>query len=179
MPDTSAPAPPAEPAPAPDPGPWAEPRSRTWLRRAGILALLAVAVGVLAYGAGKGDTGPPETDPDPVVVTQFPGPGAKALRQTQIGAELQPGYDGRLVVNGTEVPEDQMEGAVDPASVSPDELRRYGIRPNNRHRVFFQPGPGKVVEELPQGEVTVTLRYFQERRSEATGRSITWTFTVD
>jgi hypothetical protein len=176
MSDTTTPAP---PAPVSPPLPPLETAGRRWLRRLVILALLAVAVAALAYGAANDDTGPPGVDPDPAIVAQFPAPDARALRQTQVGAELKPGYDGRLVVNGVEIPEDQLEGAIDPSSVSPEELRRYGIRPNNRHRVIFQPGDGKVIEELPQGEVVIVLRYFRERRSEDSGRSVTWTITVD
>ncbi|MEZ5178567.1 MAG: hypothetical protein R2746_09880 [Acidimicrobiales bacterium] len=63
--------------------------------------------------------------------------------------------------------------------MSPEELARYGIRPNNRNRVFFKPGPGKVITSLPNGEVTVSVRYFKDRQAEARGRTVTWSFQVD
>ena len=150
-----------------------------WVRRGLIAALLLGALAVLVWGGRDADTDGVSTDRDPAIVSQFPMPGATALRQTEIGAMLRPGYDGRLVINGIEVPEDQMEGAIDPNSVSPEQLRRYGIRPNNRNTVYFKPGPGKVLTELPNGEVTVSLRYFKDRQAQARGRTVTWTFQVD
>lgn len=158
------------------PGPSAR---SPWLRRGVIAVLLLGAVAVLLLGGRNADTDGITTDRDPAIVSQFPMPGATALRQTEIGAELRTGYDGRLVINGVEIPEDQMEGAIDPNSVTPEELKRYGIRPNNRNSVYFQPGPGKVLTELPNGEVTVSVRYFKDRQDQARGRTVTWTFQVD
>jgi hypothetical protein len=151
----------------------------TWVRRGVIAVLLAGAVAVLAIGGRDADTDGVTTDRDPAIVSQFPMPGATALRQTEIGATLRPGYDGRLVINGVEIPEDQMMGAIDPASVTPEELRRFGIRPNNRNTVFFNPGPGKVITELPNGEVSVSVRYFKDRQDQTRGRTVSWTFQVD
>jgi hypothetical protein len=150
-----------------------------WVRRGVIAVLLAGAVAVLAIGGRDADTDGVSTDRDPAIVSQFPMPGATALRQTEIGATLRPGYDGRLVVNGVEIPEDQMMGAIDPNSVTPEELQRYGIRPNNRNTVFFKPGPGKVITELPNGEVSVSVRYFKDRQDQTRGRTVSWTFQVD
>lgn len=159
----------------PDPTPTRSP----WLRRALIAALLLGAVAVLVLGGRDADTDGISTDRDPAIVSQFPMPGATALRQTEIGVMLKAGYDGRLVVNDIEIPEEQMEGAIDPNSVTPEELRRYGIRPNNRNSVFFKPGPGKVLTELPNGEVRVSVRYFKDRQAQARGRTVSWTFQVD
>ena len=161
---------------APGPGPLA---TSDWPRRIllGLAALLAC--GVLAYGCSKGQTGEPHPD-DPVVIAQIPGPDARALRQTEVGAELQPGWDGRLTIDGIAVPEGQMEGAVDPKTTDPVDLKRYGLRPNNRNHVFFVPGPGKVIEEFTTGQVHITLRYFPDRRTKGDqGRVLSWVINVD
>jgi hypothetical protein len=150
-----------------------------WARRTFMGVVLLAAAAFFVYASSKAETGPPGTDPDPVIISQFPGPGAKALRQTEVGVDLKPGYDGRLTINGIAIPEDQMVGAVDPKTLSADQLRRYGIRPNNRNHVFFLPGEGKAIEKLPQGQVVVSVRYFRERRPDSGGRSVSWTFTVD
>jgi hypothetical protein len=113
-----------------------------------------------------------------VIVAQFPAPGGRALRQTDVGAELLVGYDGRLTVNGIEIPEEDMEGAVDPSTLSEEELRQYGVRPTSRNRVVFRPGPGKVIEEFEPGEVTIVLRYFKDFRADTTSRVVTWTVNV-
>lgn len=166
-------APPRDPAPHLPP-----PTAGRWARRLVILALLVGAGAILWYGGSRAQTGLP-TDRDPVIVAQFPAPDARALRQTELGAELKTGYDGRLVINGTAIPESQMQGAVDPKTLTAAELARYGVRPNNRNRVLFLPGPGKVIESLPTGEVEIVLRYFKDRQDEGTGRTIRWTVHVD
>lgn len=150
----------------------------SWKRRIVVVAVLALACGILFYGTRRGQSGD-DTVRDPVIKIQDPAPGTRALRQATVGAELEAGYDGRLTINGVEIPEEQMEGAVDPAKTKPKDLKRYGIRPNNRNRVFFTPGKGKVFEKLPAGEVTVTLRYFKERRSLETALVTSWTFRAD
>ncbi len=156
--------------------PPTEKASTTWIRRVAILLALVAAGGVLFYGTQRTQPGIEPDDRDPAVVLQIPAPGARALRQTQIGAELGAAYDGRLTINGIAIPEEEMEGAIDPDSVSPADLKQFGIRPNNQNRVFFTPGPGKVIESLPEGEVTVTVTYFRTRQNVQSGRSISWTF---
>lgn len=159
-----------------DPASAAAPPS-SWRRRGVILVLLLFVGGLLWWDSRTGgDEGPAR---DPSVVQLQPTPGSKVLRQSTVGAELESGYDGRLAINGTSIPEAQMEGAIDPSSVSPEELRKLGIRPNSRNRVFFTPGKGKVLEVLPPGEVTITLRYFLDRHDPASGRVVTWTFQAD
>lgn len=150
----------------------------TWLRRTIIAVLLVGCAGLLVWANGFSDAGTTPKDQDPVIVSQAPPPGGTALRQTTIGAELQSGYDGRLTINGIAVPESQMEGARDPATVDPDDLKKNGLRPNNHNRVYFTPGPGKVIEKLPAGQVFVSIRYFKDRLPGGAGRAISWTFTV-
>ena len=164
---------------APPTEPSTQPPARRWGRRLAILALLAVAVGILAWGTRStvsGDGG----SKDQIVVSQFPVPDALALRQTEVGADLLEGYDGRIVVNGTAIPEEQMEGVVDPTS---PEAAREGasaaLRPNNRRHVFFAPGPGKVIEKLPQGKVVITVTYFRDGRPDVGRGAITWTITTN
>lgn len=148
-----------------------------WFTRIASIVVLALAAGIFAYGCNVGQSAD-DADSNSAIVERYPAPGGRALRQTEVGALLDMGYDGRLVVNGVEIPEEQMEGAVDPSTLTPDQLRQYGVRPNNRHRVVFRPGPGKVIEEFERGEVTITLRYFLDRREETGSRTTTWTVTV-
>ena len=150
---------------------------RRVLRLAATVSVLVLAAGIFAYSCSKGETSNGTSD-NPVIVVQFPAPGGRALRQTEVGAELVVGYDGRLVVNGVEIPEEQMEGAVDPATLTEAELRQYGVRPTSRNRVVFRPGPGKVIEAFEPGQVTIELRYFKDLRADTTTRTETWTVTV-
>ncbi len=152
-----------------------------WARRTiiGVLLVGAMAAFVV-WGIGSADPG--TSNLGDAIVTLSPGEGAQVPIQTAVGADLKPGYDGRLTItNGGQtvtIPEEQMEGARDPATVDPDDLAQNGLRPNNRNSVYFKPGPGKVIEEFTQGEVVITLRYFPERR-EGEAESVTWTIRVD
>lgn len=144
-----------------------------------VSAVIMVAVLAIAFvgtrGLGTGGT----KDLDPAIVALFPNEGAQALRQTEVGIDLKPGYDGRLTINGVAVPEGQMVGARDPKTTDPQDIAENGIRPNNKNHVFFKPGPGKVFEEFPQGPVFITARFWQEGRQSETARTVTWTIRVD
>jgi hypothetical protein len=172
------PAEPAEPAttaPAPvDIGGWP-----TWLRRTVIAVAMAFGIGVAVWGAQSSSVGDQGNPLDEAIVSLAPRDGAQALRQTSVGAELAPGYDGRLTINGIEIPEDQMDGAIDPSSVTPEQLEQFGIRPNSRNRVFFTPGPGKVIEEYDTGTVAITVRFFEDQLEASTARTVSWQIRVD
>lgn len=182
MTDTTA-EPTVEPATAPAPTPPAPPSARSrWAWRIGSLLVVALALGILYWGSSRAETTQPTGTGDLVVQQLFPGDGAKALRQTEVGADLKAGFDGRLTVNGIEIPEDEMEGVVDPASPEAARLppeQADVLRPNNRNRVFFSPGPGKVIEKLPQGETTITVTYFVDGQPTVGRGSLTWTIDVD
>ena len=172
-----------DPEAAPTPAPPEPPSARaTWAWRIGALLIVAAACGILYWGSGRAETTQPTGTGDLVVRQLSPGDGAKALRQTQVGADLLDGYDGRLTVNGIEIPEEEMEGVIDPSSPEAATLppgQADELRPNNRNRVFFAPGPGKVIEKLPQGETTITVTYFRDKQPAVGRGSFTWTIDVD
>ncbi|MCU1498359.1 MAG: hypothetical protein JWM47_2312 [Acidimicrobiales bacterium] len=184
MTDTTTSAPVDEPAEQPslDPtgGPVPSP-SPLWARVAfpvAVIALLAMAVGVLVFGGQRAEVVQPTGTGDPVVVAQFPLDGGSALRQTEVGADLRVGFDGRLTINGIAIPEAQMEGVIEPGSPEAALYEGNQLRPNNRNHVFFAPGPGKVIEKLRQGKITVTVNYFSDLQPEKNTGSKTWTFDV-
>lgn len=150
-----------------------------WTRQVVIVAVVIAAAGILYLANSVAITGSDSVADHRIVVNQFPLPGAAEPRQTEIRAELAHGFEGQLTVNGVPIPESELEGAIDPNSVSPEELRQHGIRPNNRNRVSFKPGPGKAVESLPQGEVTVSVSWHKDRQPGVDTGAHTWTFTVN
>lgn len=147
-------------------------------RRVVIVLAIAFGVWLLMLAASRDDTTLEKGTGDPRVVVQFPLADAQAPRQTQVGVELVEGYTGVLAINGTPIPEEQLEGARDPASLSAEELKQYGVRPNNRNRLFFTPGEGKVFESIPLGKVTVTVNYYRDRQVGTDSGTYTWTFEV-
>ncbi|CAN5188869.1 hypothetical protein BH23ACT2_BH23ACT2_16100 [soil metagenome] len=172
--EVDAPTPPTEATPPAQPSAVAR-----WARRGGVLMVVAAAVAILVWGNEQTESSLPSGATDSVVQRQQPLPGAIEPRQVDIGAELAIGYDGRVSINGLDIPEEQMRGARDPATVSADDLAEEGLRPNNRNRVFFRPGPGKVIESLPRGEVQITVTYFRDRAPEQDRGSTSWTITVN
>ena len=166
-----------EPTAAPDPAAVRVDRLPTWARRSVVGLVLVVALGLLVWGAQSSGVGS-RTPLNEAIVNLTPLDGAQVPRQVTVGADLQPGYDGRLTVNGIAVPEEQMIGARDPSLVDPQDLAENGVRPNNKNAVFFRPGPGKVIEAFETGPVTITLRYYKEGREQTTSETVSWTVQV-
>lgn len=151
----------------------------SWLRRTIIAALLVGCVGLIAYGNHRSIVGHTQPGGDPHVLAQVPPPGGNIPRQAAVTVQLQPGYDGRLTINGVAIPEAQMVGARDPDQVSAADLRQNGLRPNNHDTVAFQPGPGKVFTHFPTGTIVISVQYFKDRQAHNTGGTATWTASVD
>jgi hypothetical protein len=153
------------------------------VRRLVILAILlgAVAILVLTVQGGEDADGGGTGCSNPAVVGWDPCPGARILRQAQVGVELKPGFDGRISINGVEVPETQMQGAIVPGSPAFEELspeeRRLGPRPNTKNIVKFQPGEGKVVERF-SGQVRIGIRYWEEAEGEDAAQALSYTVFV-
>ncbi|MCU1453669.1 MAG: hypothetical protein JWN46_1815 [Acidimicrobiales bacterium] len=161
---------PAAPSPRPERAEWP-----AWLRWSVIVMALVTASSFFVFATARGQHGNTGPADDPAVVQRQPGPGARVLQQEQVGARLKPGYDGRVIINGVEVPEDQMAGAVDPRS---SIAAAYGIRPNTKQDVLFLPGKGKVMEKLPTGEVMLSVRFWRISEGPTKSRSISWRISV-
>ncbi|QXC63112.1 hypothetical protein KSP35_10200 [Aquihabitans sp. G128] len=180
MTDTSTSVPTDEPAPPAEAS--AGPPHRSGLRRAVFpvvaVALVGLAVGILVWGSKRAEVVQPTSTGNLVVVAQFPLDGGSALRQTEVGADLRQGFDGRLTINGIAIPEKEMEGVLVPGSPEAVGYTGNQLRPNNRNHVFFAPGPGKVIEKLPQGKITVTVSYFKDLQPGKDAGAESWTFEV-
>lgn len=160
-------------APPPPPvGGWPN-----WLRRSVIAVVLIVALASAVWLVRSSNGGNSSDIDTAVVLSLSPNDGSQALRQTAVGADLAVGYDGRLTINGIEIPEEQMVGARDPATVDPKDLAANGVRANNRNTVYFKPGPGKVIESFDQGTVDIVLRYFQDGEASR-GGTVRWSIRV-
>lgn len=154
------------------------------VRRAVIAALLLVAAGclVVAVKSGGGTDPADPSDAQTAIVSFTPTPGSRVIRQSTVGVVLEQGYDGRLTINGTSIPEEEMEGAIVPGTEAYEELsprqREKGPRPNNKEQVLYRPGPGKAVADLGTGEVQITVRYWKLSEGEQTARTFPYSIYV-
>lgn len=152
-------------------------------RRLALVALLAVAVGCIVVaarsGGGSDDAG---IGSDEAIVAYLPTPGGRVLRQSQVGVELQPSYDGRLTINDVAIPEEQMVGAIVPGSEAWERLtdvqRQQGPRPNTKQLVMFQPGEGKAITEYDTGTVEISVRLWKVADGPQTARTVTYAINV-
>ncbi len=125
----------------------------------GVLVLAALSAFVFAFTIGPGNTDIAVTGD--VVERLVPAQGSQALRQTEVGIDLAPEWTAVLIVNGTEIPEDQ--------------LRRVEAQ----NEVYFQPGEGKDIEAFEPGTIIVEAEIWRtasETRDDA--RTVTWRFGV-
>ncbi len=90
-----------------------------------------------------------------------PAPGAGMLAQDDVGADLLDTFTGVLLIDGVEIPADQ-------------------VRKNDPlGQVWFRPGEGKDITRFEEGLHSATILYWPQERGEAgrqEARSYTWHF---
>lgn len=125
--------------------------------------VLVVAALAMLVWAGTLNSGPEEIRASDEAVEQLiPADGSPlAVRQAEVGIDLAPGWTGFLVVNGLQIPEDQ--------------LRRVDAQ----NQVFFQPGVGKDIEAFAPGRIVIEARIWRTTTETVEdARSVIWSFTV-
>ena len=151
-------------------------------RRLAILGALAVAVACLVVAGRSGGSSGEGEGYDRAIVSYLPAPGGRVPRQSEVGVELAPGYDGRLTINGVPIPETEMLGAIVPgteayAQLSEDQ-RRLGPRPNNKNVVKYRTGEGKAVPELDTGAVQMEISFWRVAEGPQAARQVSYTIRV-
>ena len=130
------------------------------VRRVVSSLLLSVAfVGMIAAFMMHDDSPNPRLRPRAVRAVS-PDPGSLQLRQIEIFAELDPLYRATLSVNGTEIPNDQLDVI--------EGLNRYS----------FTPSEGKEIDELPPGRTCAVVTFDQAANPGADPGSFRWCFNV-
>jgi len=90
----------------------------------------------------------------------IPTPDSKILQQDQIGIDLASGYEATLAVNGTPLPLDEL--LIVPAL----------------NQVFYQPGPGKLIEQWPAGRNCIVATFWRTETGPNQSTSRSWCFSV-
>ena len=120
---------------------------------------LAIAAFVGAYIATSGDDGQVAGSSD-IVESQTPAPNSQVPQQSTVGIDLAPGWEGTLVLNGVEIPLDQL-------TLTPELAQ-----------VEYTPGEGKEVEELQTGRNCVSAVVWPIAEGRDAARQIPWCFEV-
>ena len=133
---------------------------KPWVRPVVITVLLGVAAFLLYVGVEAQSEEEPEVR-RAGVVRVFPEPGAVALRQDAVGAELEFGWEGRIEIDRRVIPDDQIDAIA-------------GI-----NRLSFTPGAEKEIVSLDEGRHCVSLTYWRTSDGEDdAGRPYSWCFTA-
>jgi hypothetical protein len=109
----------------------------------------------------ESDTTPGGVDPLPADIQSIsPERGQLASPLDTVSVDLADQYTGVLVIDGTEIPEDQLERVVSLQTIS------------------FRPGNDKVISRYRAGENTVVVKYWRGRLQDRPSNpfSFGWTF---
>ncbi|MEM8904522.1 MAG: hypothetical protein AAGA17_15990 [Actinomycetota bacterium] len=127
-------------------------------------ALIVAIFGIAGYVANTDGSGGAR---HPAVEGITPEQGDQAVRQTRIEIDLEEGWTAEFEINRERIPLDQLE------SFNPT-LQRVD---DPLFRVIYDPGPGKVFDIFPQGQVCVTA--FLTKLDDTGERGIeSWCFTA-
>jgi hypothetical protein len=130
-----------------------------------IVAVVAALAGIVfAFTLVDTDDGTNDvavTDAGPVEQL-IPPRGSEILRQEAVGVDLRPGWTGVLVINGVEIPEDQLDT---------DNAASLG-------QILYTAGSGKAIERFEAGENCITAVVWRVQESRADARNTAWCFNV-
>ena len=129
------------------------------LSRVVMSVLLAVAFAGMYVAFTEHDDSPNPRLRPAAIRTVSPEPDSLQLRQTEIFAELDPVFTATMTVNGTPIPDDQLQVI--------EGLNRYS----------YTPGQGKEIEELPPGRTCATVEY--QRRGDLGSLPTTYRWCFD
>jgi hypothetical protein len=168
------------------------PRKRRGLdwRRLGVSLLVVAGLGLIVYGVSKGQAGDPNLKiTDPAIEALYPLPDSPVVPpQSQIVADLAPGYRGELKLDGQLLSTQDLQ----PADAQPgDPVVPLG--PSTADVTFdkalntltFTPRVGTSVDEflvngqLPSGEHIVAVTYWPMDQGPEAARTFSWRFTVN
>ena len=133
--------------------------TKRWAYPAVVTVIVAGAIAalVVAFQSSRDETD--ERTRPAAIVRVFPSENAISLRQDTIGFELGFGFDGVLLVDGTEVPLDQLQ-------------RQPGI-----NRVSWTPGVGDA-NPISPGSHSATAVFWRTSEDQASAERYTWRFTA-
>jgi hypothetical protein len=125
-----------------------------------IVGVVAIAaLNLVIFGLSSSDTSPEGRTLPNTIDSLTPAPGELIRLQDTIGADLRDDLTGVLLLDGVEIPEDQLDRVVPLAIVS------------------FRPGPDQDLERFEAGEHTLTVLHWPQGKARpANPDSYSWSF---
>ena len=122
-------------------------------------AVVIIVLNLAIFGLDSSDTSPEGRTLPSTLDSVTPSPGELVRLQDTIGADLRDDLTGVLLLDGVEIPEDQLERVV-PLAV-----------------VTFRPGKDQDLESFEAGEHTLTVLYWEQGKERpAKPDSYSWSF---
>jgi hypothetical protein len=132
---------------------------RSFLRRLALSLVAATGVVLIAVGFNSvEERADRPTVVNSVVRAVVPAAGDLDVRQAVVGFTLDPRYQGRLVLDGTPIPDDQVTFAPGVNSWT------------------YRPGPGTETGPLRPGRHVARVYYWERGRQEDPGQFVEWSF---
>jgi hypothetical protein len=150
---------PTEPTPSSPTDP--DPRQRVqyprwiWALGFGVVVIVALAIAGLTLSGSDDDV-----SPGGAIEQLIPARDSQILQQEAVGVQLGAGYDASLAINGTAIPDLQLD-------------KTPGL-----NLVLFQPGPDKAFEQLPPGQNCVVVTSWRVETGRDDSSRFSWCFTV-
>jgi hypothetical protein len=147
------------------------------VRRFGASVLIAGALALIVYGFASAQTGDQAVQiSDPAIERVLPMPGALVLRQSQVGADLAPGYRGVLIIDGQEIPTQDAQAT---GNASSDATVNYdAVFDLAQNTVLFLPRQGATIEQFAPGDHQATIVYWKLEESRDEAKTFSWKFKV-
>jgi hypothetical protein len=121
----------------------------------GVVVVVGLAIALLVV-IGSGD----DVSPGGAIEQLIPPRNDQILQQEAVGVQLGPGFDASLAINGTPIPDAELD-------------KTPGL-----NLVLFQPGPGKVIDQLPAGENCIVVTSWRVEVGRDDSSRFGWCFSV-
>lgn len=149
-----------------------------------LLASLAIAFGLVMIGFAllRAETGSDVDDlPDAIEAITPVDNAVQVLSQTEVLADLESGYQGRLAIDGVTLETvrlDELANANPQPGSQVDTPPGVVIYDQGRATLSYVPVDGAPIERFEQGVHTAQVIYWRIEEGEQTARSFTWSFQV-
>jgi hypothetical protein len=158
-------------------------RARRRVDRKLLAASLVIAIGLVLIGVAliQAVTGDEAADLPEAVEAVSPAPSAiQVPQQSQVVADLDAGYQGRLVIDGVALDTIRIDelGSIDVEPGEQIEVPPGAVYEPGNATLTYTPADDSPIERFAPGTHTATVIFWQTEAGPERARSYSWTFTA-